>query len=691
MSSVINEKQFNTRLNRVVLIPFLLGVALAIALTGQISTLLSVAERVDHSDSIIGETMLTRALFFDAVTRHRGYLITSNRRFLIPMNSSLSRAEVTLNQLILELADKPGEREHAVQIQRSIHDWKKEQEGYIRDVPKKRDWFIHNNNLLDIADLDAIRSNFDTFVAEEERIRALCIKTRFQVTRQVFGKVGVLAIGMGLLLAFFVRAQLVAAISSYRQMLKMVQDSTHKLKSSEERTTTTLNSIADAVIATDQSGTITFINPVAQQLTGWSSPDALGLNITHVLNLTCDIAGKENESVLLMPEDENRYRQSENITLCSRDLRNIPIELSRAIIHDDEGRNTGEVLVFHDITMRKKNERDLQRLAAMVESSSNAIIGKTSEGIITDWNPGAERLYGYTPEEIIGQNISTIVPPDLMEQLAEIMYKINIGERTEQQDTVRVRKDGTRINISATISPLRDARGNIVGASTIAVDITQRKITEQELISQKAHIQLLNERLQRAMAETHHRVKNNLQIISALVDMQVLDHKEMVPVSQLKRLGMHIRTLASIHDLLTLETRDDADINFISAGVALERLLPMLQTATGVKDITMDMEEVNLPVRQGTSLTVAVNELVSNAAKHGNGHVKVSLRIVGSNVHLVVMDDGPGFAPDFDPVNAANTGLELIENISRWDLNGKTSYTNSPEGGGCVTLIFPLP
>lgn len=127
-------------------------------------------------------------------------------------------------------------------------------------------------------------------------------------------------------------------------------------------------------------------------------------------------------------------------------------------------------------------------LAAIVESSDDAIIGKSLDGTILSWNAGAERLYDYTAEEAVGRNISLIIPPERDGELERILKRIGRGERVNHLETLRVRKDGTRLDVSITISPVKDQGGQIIGASAIARDITERKLMEQERASLKEEV-----------------------------------------------------------------------------------------------------------------------------------------------------------------------------------------------------------
>lgn len=227
-------------------------------------------------------------------------------------------------------------------------------------------------------------------------------------------------------------------------------------------------------------------------------------------------------------------------------------------------------------------------------------------------------------------------------------------------------------------------------AAGVCVDITERKQAEEEREKYLAEIETLNNRLQRAMTETHHRVKNNLQIISALIDMQRNTHEKMVPVSELARLSANVRALSVIHDILTKEAKAGSDQEMLSVKTVLERLLGGLEQTIGDRALVSAIDDAWLAGRQATALALATNELVSNALKHGKGQIEIVLSVQGSQAALEVRDDGPGFPEGFDAMVAANTGLDLVENIVGWDLRGRISYANRPEGGARITVTFPI-
>jgi two-component sensor histidine kinase len=179
-------------------------------------------------------------------------------------------------------------------------------------------------------------------------------------------------------------------------------------------------------------------------------------------------------------------------------------------------------------------------------------------------------------------------------------------------------------------------------------------------------------------------------VISALIEMPTLDGSESVSASDVARMAQHVRSLGLIHDLLTHNAKVSEGEDLLSAHEIIDRLLPILQAMAPGRRIAWDAGDINLPLGQSTSLTMLVNELVSNAMKHGHG--EISLRLTGDEKSAVleVMDHGPGFPQGFDPRTAANTGLELIESLARWDLQGSTEYGNLPEGGARVTVRFPI-
>ncbi len=155
------------------------------------------------------------------------------------------------------------------------------------------------------------------------------------------------------------------------------------------------------------------------------------------------------------------------------DGREIPIDDSAAPILDEEGRIAGVILVFRDITEKRRAEMLHEQLAAIVQSSDDVILSKSLDGIILSWNRGAQRVFGYTADEVIGQHVSMLMPPEYAEDSERILGRIRRGESVDHYETKRRRKDGTIIDVSLTVSPIRNAEGEVVGASKVGRDITE--------------------------------------------------------------------------------------------------------------------------------------------------------------------------------------------------------------------------
>jgi PAS domain S-box-containing protein len=288
-----------------------------------------------------------------------------------------------------------------------------------------------------------------------------------------------LAIGLEgvLLLSIFLLVSLV--ICSLTDRARRAEKGARR---SREQLFTTLRSIGDAVIATDAEGRVNFLNEVAQGLTGWTLKEAEGRDLREVFQIINEQTRQEVENPVAKVLREGAIVGLANHTvLIARDGQETPIDDSGAPIRDEDGNITGVVLVFRNITERRQAEDLRQRLASIVESSEDAIIGKTLEGIITSWNASAERLYGYSPEEAIGRSISLLVPPDRPDEVPGILERLKRGERIEHFETKRMRKDGKILDVALTISPVKNAAGTIIGAATIARDITADKQAERDL------------------------------------------------------------------------------------------------------------------------------------------------------------------------------------------------------------------
>jgi len=229
-----------------------------------------------------------------------------------------------------------------------------------------------------------------------------------------------------------------------------------------------VNSSDDAIISKTTDGVITSWNRAAEQIYGYSADEIIGKPIALLLHAD---RPDEMEVILDKIRRGERVEHYETVRL-RKDGRQISVSLTVSPMHDDAGRMIGVSTIARDITERKQG---LSLLASLVNSSDDAIISKTIDGVITSWNRAAEQIYGYTAREILGKPINLLLHADRPDEMTVILEKIRRGERVEHYETVRVRKDGRLISVSLTVSPIYDERGQMIGVSTIARDITERK------------------------------------------------------------------------------------------------------------------------------------------------------------------------------------------------------------------------
>jgi PAS domain S-box-containing protein len=335
-------------------------------------------------------------------------------------------------------------------------------------------------------------------------------------------------------------------------------------------------------------------------------------------------------------------------------------------LYDASGILIGAVNMLIDISDRRRAHLDAQRLASIVESSDDAIVSKDLDGIITSWNRGAERLFGYRAEEVIGQLVTILIPPDRLDEEPEILNRIRRGERVDHYDTVRRRKDGVLIDISLVVSPLKDADGRIIGASKIARDITERKRAQEQ---QKL-----------LMNEMKHRIKNSLATIQAIATQTLTQHAK-----ERDAFIARLHALDSAHDLLTSETWERAALSEI-----VTRALEPFQEHHHERIAVDGAAGVWLDPTKSVVVAMALHELATNAVKYGalsngSGRVTVSWErhFQPDRVKLVWQESG---GPEVSPPKQKGFGSHLIERAFAGQLGG-SELLFSPQGLSCALEI----
>jgi PAS domain S-box-containing protein len=428
----------------------------------------------------------------------------------------------------------------------------------------------------------------------------------------------------------------------------------------------TLHSIGDAVITTDLHGHITALNEVAESLTGWSRDDALGQPLDRVFNIVNEVTRQPVENPATRALREGVVVGLANHTLLiKKDGQECPIDDSAAPIRNELGYVSGCVLIFRDVTAQRLLDRDranqlltARLLASIVESSNDAIISKSLDGTIQSWNAAAERLFGFTAEQAVGKHISLIIPPERIAEEDAIIARLKHGQRIEHFETERLRSDGRHITVSLTISPIKDDAGNVIGASKIARDMSERKRLEDSLRKLASDLSEADRRKNEFLAMLAHELRNPLAPMSNM--LEVLKHSgyngEVVKqahdtierqLAQLVRLVDDLLDLNRItYDRLELR-RSDVELAMV-VQQAVEVARPLIDAAGQKLTIDLPDEAIYLNADRARLAQVFGN-LLNNSCKYTrpNGAISLSARRNGNNEVLVsVRDDGAGIPPD---------------------------------------------
>lgn len=309
-----------------------------------------------------------------------------------------------------------------------------------------------------------------------------------------------------------------------------------------------------------------------------------------------------------------------------------------------------------------------RRIACIVESSDDAIVSKNLDGLVITWNAGAERLFGYSAEEIVGRPITTLIPLNRLNEERTILDRIARGERIEHYETVRKRKDGVLFPVSLTISPIRDLGGEIVGASKIARDISAQKLKEE-------HIALLSR-------EIDHRSKNLLSLVQAVVHFARGD----TPDDLKRAIEGRVQALANAHALLEESQWTGAEIRTIFA----KELLPYASASEPRVEIIGP--SLMLKSRSAQSIAIVVHELLTNAIKYGalsasTGRVRLQWSDVsGGRIDLLWTETN---GPPVTPPLRQGFGSRVVEQIIRRELKGDAHFDWRTEGLVC-RLVFDI-
>ncbi len=469
-----------------------------------------------------------------------------------------------------------------------------------------------------------------------------------------------------------------------------------------------VDSSDDVILSKDLNGIIKSWNPAASRLFGYSSEEMVGESI---LKLIPEPLRSDEKVILDNIRAGRRVEHLETIRL-TKDGRPLEVSLTISPVRDEKGNVVGASKILRDITARKKTEHEQQHLAkraaelaAIVESSEDVIISKSIDGNITSWNAAASRLFGYSPDEMIGQSILKLIPDDLKDEEDKIVESIRAGRRMEHFDTVRLTKDGRRIDVSVTVSPIKDADGRVIGASKILRDISERKRIEQSLL-QSEKIAATG----RMAATIAHEINNPLEAITNLLfllrtkiadsegsNLLATAEEELGRVSHIARQTLgYYREHSTAGPASLSEIAQRAVLIYEprckDAGIEIQKSFPSTRKAV---------------LRRGEIMQV-ISNLIANSiyATPRGGHLSVSVEDVNEpaeGTKLKISDDGSGIAPQdlpkvfeafFTTRTTVGTGIGLF--VAKQFVEGHggqisiTSQKDPVNHGTTVQIFLPL-
>ena len=567
--------------------------------------------------------------------------------------------------------------------------------------------------------MDQIRATVATMDAAERGLLTERIRREERAGRTAaFTTIGGLGLAIMLVIAATVllnQANRERASAEARRAA--AEGSAGAIAAAEERLRVTLASIGDAVIATDIEGRVTLINDVAVGLTGWSANDAFGKPLTDVFVIRNELTNRIAENPVAKTLREGAVVGLANHTvLIAKDGRRVPIGDSAAPIQTAQGHLVGVVLVFRDITSQRDYERTLLRLAAIVESSDDAIVTKTFDGVITSWNPGAERMFGYSAKEAVGQPITMLFPPDGVDEEAEFLRRLGAGRRVEHYETARIRKDGERIQVSVSLSPLKDEAGSIVGVSKIVRDITELKRRELMLHAARAAAEAADHAKDEFLAVLSHELRTPLTTmvgwVKMLQDPRLNDAQRAQAIETIDRSTHALARM--IDDLLDISRIVAGRMRLQSAPINLTPVIAetieSLQPEAKAKGVALRLHVepmVSIVLADRDQIRQVMSNLLANSLRHtpAAGRVDVSVRPGDKTIQIQVQDSGGGIQPEllphvFDRFRQADSqtpgvrgglglGLAIVKRIV--ELHGGTVEAASEGPGRGAIFIVALP
>ena len=505
--SPLERARFRRALVLAVGLPFLMMALLATALLWAVHQLEAADRAAQHTEQIVTKSFQTLTLVLDMETGVRGFVATGNRDFLHPYDQASGKIDPALKELgALVEAQDIEEADRIAHIRDSLDAWRQFAIDSIAKRTAGATAAAEINNARGKFLMDHVRDEFSSLSSSEEDRRNNALISARRAARFTSRLGLLLSLAVAVIIALFAAYELFAISHTYEASLARADALSRELGKREAHFRVLAEAIPQMVWATAPDGSPEYFNRRWLDYTGGSAlQNVPWLERVHPEDLAAAQSswraslgsGKALVIEVRLRDHAGNYRW----------------HLGRALpLRNESGAIVRWLGTFTDVDDQKRGEEALLRLAAIVEASDDAIYSKDLKGNIKSWNRGAEKMYGYSAYEMIGENVSVLTPPDRILESTEALERLRRGESIEHMETVRLRKDGSAVEVSVGISPIRTKSGEIIGASTIARDITERNRAADTL--RKTEKLAATARLAGTMA---HEINNPLEAVTHLL------------------------------------------------------------------------------------------------------------------------------------------------------------------------------
>ena len=484
-----------------------------------------------------------------------------------------------------------------------------------------------------------------------------------------------------------------AMTDKVRSSQSELEENIQALGESEQRLQTVIENLSEGLVVSDLDGQLMNWNQAALEIHGFASLDECLLKLPEFANIF-ELSDLDGSVLNLEQWPLPRVIRGERLRNLEVGIRRLDSDWNRvfnyggSIVREASGK-LAAVVTMSDITDRKRAEEDRRLLAAIVESSEDAIIGESFDGTVTSWNKGAEKLYGYSAEEAVGQSIWLRTPTSRRDEVAAMLERRGVGDTIEHYETERLTKKGKLIHVSVTVSPLWDSSGRLVGVSTIARDITERKLAEKEIrrlneeleqrvADRTAQLQAVNKELEAFSYSVSHDLRAPLRHINGFSQALLEDYAEKLDETG-KNYLQEVRSASHemaqlIDDVLQLAkvTRSEMRREEVDLSDLARTVITNLGKTNGKRTIEINIEDGLSTRGDRRLLRVVLTNLLGNAwkftSKQEQAEITFGSQQRNGEVHYFVRDNGAGF--DMTYVNKLFGAFQRLHTAGEFEGTG---------------------